>query len=57
MMWVPVILACVTGMCDFVHGDVYWSAKECEQVLDAAMAELAKLEIVSTGVCIQIKVS
>jgi hypothetical protein len=57
MMWVPVILACVTGACEFMAGDVYWSAAKCETVLQAVLQQLVAQEITAMGVCIQVKVA
>jgi hypothetical protein len=57
MMWVPVILACVTGACEFMAGDVFWSAAKCETVLQAVLQQLGLQEVTAMGVCIQVKVA
>jgi hypothetical protein len=57
MMWIPVILICVTGSCEFLVGDVSWSANTCQQELIKFQAQLETMAIDAMGICIQIRVT
>jgi hypothetical protein len=57
MMWIPVILICVTGGCEFLVGDVSWSANTCQQELIKFQAQLETMAIDAMGICVQIRVT
>lgn len=57
MSWLPVLLVCIAGNCEFIAGDHYWSAKECEKVVLAAATELQKQGATVVGACIQIRIT
>jgi hypothetical protein len=41
--------------CEFIAGDHYWSARDCEKVVIAAAKELESKGATVVGACIQIK--
>ena len=57
MSWLPVLFVCLMGGCDFVVGDHYWSARDCEKVVIAAAKELESKGATVVGACIQIRVT
>ena len=57
MAWLPVLFVCLMGSCEFMVGDVEWSASECEKVMIAAAKELEVAGATVAGVCIQVKIT